>query len=776
MSKEFFERSPFKINISFHKLIERIEEIALSKGDYRAIYAQALLNEVNEIPEFRTGIKDFSLLKKHRETINNLLADLFPSALTKNEIKAITIPFQNFTFNYTERFKQILDDAGVSFDASFRDFDNNHFYIMSCCLILNHHYEQNIDLSTPLFYDIPDSNGIIKHYRVTYNADFIEIIPGENVTKLSQQDIDALLDNYDKIDLWKEKFPEESWNLIGFGMVQLFDATVESAVSILKSDLLKSDTEKEHFNENFEAIFRSIYNIADLKVGFSIYNDIEKKLTATPYDVYDVPSYILSKKHDENINDDENEFYSCFYESVIERKKVFSVSDVTKFNDCDANKLFASHLLQQNINSFILAPIVKRGILLGIVELASGEINALNSVNANKLNLVLPYLVDTIDRYNADFKNQMDAVIQKEYTSIHNSVYWKFRNEAQKYIQSSISAQDFNFREISFKEVYPLFGEIDVKGSSEHRNTTVRKDLSNQLNALLEIITALKSTSDFSLLEQREFELTSFIEDIEKPLQADSEQQIQNYMESQLHPIIRNAKNDPKNAALITAYLNNIDFKNGMFYDERKKFDRSITLINKRLAEILDSKQLEAQKIFPHYYERFKTDGIEHNLYIGASIEPSKPYDKIYLNNLRLWQLQTLCEMELEHHKLKKDLPYTLEVTSLILVFSAPITIRFRMDEKRFDVDGSYNARYEVVKKRIDKALIKNSEERITEKEKITIVYSHKYEKSEYLKYIKYLQFKNILEPTVEEFEIEELQGVSGLKGIRVKVRNEGSN
>lgn len=94
------------------------------------------------------------------------------------------------------------------------------------------------------------------------------------------------------------------------------------------------------------------------------------------------------------------------------------------------------------------------------------------------------------------------------------------------------------------------------------------------------------------------------------------------------------------------------------------------------------------------------------------------------------------------------------------------------MDEKRFDVDGSYNARYEVVKKRIDKALIKDSEERITEQEKITIVYSHKNEKEEYLKYIKFLQFKNVLETEIEHFEIEDLQGVSGLRGIRVKVLN----
>jgi hypothetical protein len=29
----------------------------------------------------------------------------------------------------------------------------------------------------PLFYDIPNSDGIINHYRILYNADFIEIYP-----------------------------------------------------------------------------------------------------------------------------------------------------------------------------------------------------------------------------------------------------------------------------------------------------------------------------------------------------------------------------------------------------------------------------------------------------------------------------------------------------------------------------------------------------------------------------------------------------------------------
>ena len=66
-----------------------------------------------------------------------------------------------------------------------------------------------------------------------------------------------------------------------------------------------------------------------------------------------------------------------------------------------------------------------------------------------------------------------------------------------------------------------------------------------------------------------------------------------------------------------------------------------------------------------------------------------------------------------------------LDAASLILVFSTTLSIRYRMDEKKFDVDGTYNARYEIIKKRIDKALVKGTEERITQKGKIAIILSN---------------------------------------------------
>ncbi|MCF6133376.1 GAF domain-containing protein [Flavobacterium wongokense] len=762
--------TPFIAQISFHKLIETLEQIAASNVDYRVNYAMALLKEVERLPEFRTGIVDLSVINEHEELIRNLLADLFPTALTHNEIKAVAIPFHNVTFNYTQRFKNILKDAGVAFDMNIRDFDDERFYIMSCCLILNAHYKQNIEFNNPLFYDIPDGSGIMKHYRILYNADFIEIIPTEKAIPLTEEDIVLLIDNYDDFELWKEKFPLKSWILKGFGIVQLFDTTTESSVSTLKTNLLKAtDTKNEELAEDFQSIFRSIFRIPDLRIGLTIYEPEDKKFIRPNVDARNIHSFILSECEEAECS---GKLYNSFFDAVIKEKQIFIVSDVDIFSAKKGNEALGSHLKQQNIKSCILAPVIKGDEILGIFELASEKTRVLNSINANKLELILPYLTDTLSRYRLDLQNQIEAVIQKEYTAIHSSVYWKFRREAQKYIRTLIANQskDYIFKEIVFKEVYPLFGQIDVKGSSEHRNESVVQDLRIQLETLIAIIESMESQANLMILQQRKFELHSFLTQLDAPLKADTEQIIQRYVESEIHPIIHSNADIEQSKDAIEKYFKKIDEKTGMFYHARKKFDNALSKVNKRLATVLDEKQLEAQKIFPHYYERFKTDGVEHNLYIGASIAPEKSFDKIYLNNLRLWQLQTLCEMELEHHELKGSLPYTLDVTSLILVFSSPISIRFRMDEKRFDVDGTYNARYEVVKKRIDKAFIKGTRERITEKEKITIIYSHSHEEREYMDYIKYLQFKEILEPKVEQFEVEELQGVSGLKGIRVKV------
>ncbi len=757
--------SPFIAKISFHKVLEALEEIAESDVDYRSDYAKALLRHAAPYPELRDGITDIALLDKHEKLIKNLLADLFPTALAHNEIKAAAIPFFNVTFNKTERFKKILAGAGDDFSIEIRNFDDHQFYIFCCCLILNDYYDYHFDFSKPLFYDIPDADGLMKHYRILYNGDFLEFIPTEKALDITPEEVKMLIDNYDNIDLWKEKFPEGSWISKGFGIVTLFDATTESAISNLKSSLLVSDETKESKKANFEGIFRSIYKIPDLRIGFTEINIEDNLFKLAPFN--DIKSHILSGKKEMNCN---NMFCSTTLQHMLDERKYLILSDVEKFMELyPQEKFFLEHLLSQNIKSCILAPIIKNEKFYGFIELVSARPDELNSINANKLAFVLPFLTDTIERYYSELQNEVDAIIQNEYTAIHHSVYWKFREEALLHVHAKNNRQAY--KEIVFKDVYPLYGQIDVKGSSTARNESTEKDLILQINKLIDLFRFIFKQEKLPLIEQHLYELENIEEQLAKELKADTEATIQSYIINEVHPLLQHfdsANNDIHEK--IAAYFATLDSKVKMVYDSRKDFDDTLSIINKQMAAVLDEKQKEAQSFFPHYYERFKTDGVEHNLYIGASISPKHPYNPLYLNNLRLWQLQAMCEMENEYYKLKPSLPYELDVTSLILVFSTPISIRFRMDEKRFDVDGTYNARYEVVKKRIDKSNIKGTKERITQKGKITIVYTQKKEEIEYRRYIQFLQHRNMLGNVIETFDVEDLQGVTGLKALRVSL------
>jgi len=138
--------------------------------------------------------------------------------------------------------------------------------------------------------------------------------------------------------------------------------------------------------------------------------------------------------------------------------------------------------------------------------------------------------------------------------------------------------------------------------------------------------------------------------------------------------------------------------------------------------------------------------------------------------NLRLWQLLVACGIARQTEALRQRLPLPLETTHLILAHHAPLSIRFRFDEKRFDVDGAYNVRYEVIKKRIDKAVVRGTNERVTQPGYLAIVYAQGVEAVEYRDYLDYLSGRGFLTGAVEELELDELQGVHGLRALRVAV------
>lgn len=758
---------PLQPLISFDKYLSHYDELVHSENTFLAEKARKILEAQAPYPELREGFADVALLEKYKDIIAFILQDSFADVLGENEIKAGSLPYYNVIFNKSSRFKKILKAAGSNFNVAIRDQDEGINYIMASTVILNFYYGYTLDFSRPYFYDIPDATGVIRHYRIMYNADFMELIPTELAKDITQDDVDELLENPENLELWKEKIPPNSFISKGFVISNMFDVTAEHTISEIKSALIATNKRGNNgFMDGLQETFRSFFKVKDLKVGFVKYNAKADRFERVHGKKMN--SFILHKKDKEICNE---ALCKGSYKKLLDLNTYFAIPDVEKYYELSEGLALYNNLHEQGVKSAILAPIASNGELLGVLEVVSTKKHKLNGVNATKLDDVMPYIVSAVIRTKIEEANRIAAIIQNECTSVHSSVYWRFQEEAKQFIEDDLEGKQPSFKEIVFKDVYPLYGQTDIQGSSIARNTAIQRDLMIQLSEINTILEAAYAENKLPIYEELIYRVKNHIEEVKEVLHTNSEQAIFNFVTSEIDPVLTYLKkNQTSLESSITAYENSIDSTTGIYYDHRKNYDHSVMEINRQLASLLDEKQKEAQDMFPHYFERYKTDGVEHNMYIGETIAGDKPFNFLYLNNLRLWQLQVMVEMENSYYNLKPTLPIQLDVASLVLVYNTSLSIRFRMDEKHFDVDGTYNARYEIIKKRIDKSFIKGTTERLTQKGKMVIVYSQKKDEIEYLRYVSFLKSKGYFTNNIEIVELEGLQGVSGLKAIRAEI------
>ncbi len=768
MSLNNYENMPIQRVISFNKLLEYYDELAKSKDTFLAAKAKRVLDAQAPYPELREGFTDVTVFKKREDVIKIILEDTFADILGNNEIKVASLPYDNLIFSSSKRFQKILADAGPGFEPTIRNQEEDFNYIMAAVVVLNFYYGFKLDFSRPYFYDIPDAEGVMHHYRILYNADFLELMPTEKAKELTQDDVNELLENYDNIELWKEKIPPGSFISKGFVISNMFDVTAEHSISEIKSALISNEQEKDDgsFMENMQETFRSFFRLKNIKVGFVAYDTTQNQFECVHGGA--MQSVILGGE----------EYVDCgealcpgSYKALLKDNTFFAVTDVNKYYDLSDGMPPYKNLKEAGFQSAIFAPIADNGNLLGVLEIGSPNKNELNSVVATKLDDIMPYIVMAVLRSHTEEENLIDAIIQHECTSVHESVYWRFQEEAKKFMHDSHRGEQPSFKEIVFDKVNPLYGQIDIKDSSHARNMAIQRDLMIQLSDVNTVLTEAWQKTKLPIYEELIFRVNKHIEEIKESLHTNSEQAIFNFIMDEVNPVFDHLKKvDSELEKSILSYEAGIDENTRSYYDHRRNYDTSVMTINKKLAALIDKKQAEAQLMFPHYFERYKTDGIEHNMYIGDSIAGGRDFNPLYLNNLRLWQLQVMCEMENKHYSLKPELPVPLDVASLILVYNTSLSIRFRMDEKRFDVDGTYNARYEIIKKRIDKSFVKGTNERLTQTGKMVIVYSQKSDELEYLRYIRFLKSKGYFTGKIEIVELEGLQGVAGLKAIRAEI------
>ncbi|WP_372747020.1 GAF domain-containing protein, partial [Lutibacter sp.] len=629
---------PLKLKFSFEAIFDYLESIALDKDHYLHLTAINLLEEYQQYPEIRHGFEDLTLLEKYKQEISKLLSILFPDLLQDNEIKAATIPFEFTTFKLSRRFQQILEDAGEDYNFEIRNFDDTNMYILSCTFILSYHYNVHIDFRRPFFFDIPNvKTGITKHYRTLINGDFFKVSPLESAPKITDEDVKLLLDNFNNIDIWKEKFPPNSYQFTGFGMMNLFDVTQDQSISNLKENLLRKD---EKGFEEIEQSISKLFGSTTIQFGFSTYSISQEGISFS--NLKKSKSFLIPNESDCKIN---NFFCQNIIENVFEKNELIAISDIEKYGALtNCNQLYKS-LEKHDIQSVILVPFKLKKDLFGIMELVSVNKYELNSINAYKLKDVIPVIKIATRRFMEEYETKLESIIQENYTSLHPTVKWKFYEEAEEYLfQHENNPTDFyNLKNIVFENVIPLYGQTDIKGSSVARNNAIQDDLVKQLKLAGKVIEKANTIYNLPIYNDLLFRIETCLKNIKDGLNSGDEVMLTDFLNKDIYPVFNHLKTvDTTLKEDIANYMEQIDPKLLVVYDKRKKYEDSVTILNEELANFIDHKQDEAQKMFPHYFERYKTDGIDYNMYIGQSLVKNNTFNKIYLYNLRLWQLQMM--------------------------------------------------------------------------------------------------------------------------------------
>ncbi len=757
---------PVKILLSMEPIFKEVERFAADKNHPFFKSSKDILAYVNQFPELRTGIEDYSQLGKYEEALKLMLQPLFPPLLQSNEIKAVALPFLYKAFHPTTRFAQIIENAGADYDLQMNGFNIEKSYLFASSFILAKYYEQPIlKLNRPIFLDIPNKKtGQMHHYRLMFNADNLEVIKTDKAPKLTQSDIDELLANADNQALWKKKFPPNSYILKGFGIMNLFDVTPDAIISKTRALFLRTD---DQVFPEFQQNIRDLFGNPDLLIGVSNYDTCQKRA---------ISSFLIKTSQSLFMKEGEEIDYRTFFcdgvnSCVLDHSQIIAFSDIDAYAEKVHYNTFSKRLKKKGIQSVILIPIPIKEHHMQLIEIASTKKNELNTLVSAKLEDIIPFIKIAAERYYEESENVIESTIQENYTSIHPTVKWRFIRAATNFnLQKIQGIENPILEDIVFENIYPLYGQSDIVGSSTARNTAIQSDLELQLSLVIDTFERVMDLHYLPIYKKLIYRVQTCLQSVKKGLNAGDEAGILDFLKMEIYPVFNHAMTlSPEIKEIVEEYIGQIDPELKVIYRQRKAYEQSVNLLNDKLAGFLDRRQAESQEMFPHYFERYKTDGVEYNMYIGDSLVNTQDFNELYLQNLRLWQLETMCKIENVAFDMMNEMPYPLRVASLILVYSSPLSIKFHMDQKQFDVDGAYNARYEIIKKRIDKSFIKGTEERLTQAGKIAIVYSQDSDVPEYLNYIEFLQAENKL-GKVEMLELEDLQGISGLKAIRVEV------
>lgn len=760
--------------ISFRPFVNYLKDKLHESSDSRSGIYNYLIEKFEESPALLEPVTDEHVLEDNHDLLEMLGTTLFPvvSEESKNMF-TMGIPYEFSVFNYSSPFRKLFIDEDSAQFLLPENISHETLRQAQCSLMYEHvlakFYNIKLNEDPHLVYPVTDKKtGLKRYYKLRYDRRFIDIHLKGTLPQI--QDCAVCLNSLRILDLDQQlaKMPLDLFEVEGFGVWIAEDFTIQESLDAIKKILLQHHDCNLSVIQSLKNSIHSLIGLNEVEVGFTPFIQLNGRFIM---DENCTRHGILGKNWKASNPENVAAYQMCIdFFSAHPEPIPLSVLDEKML----AVAPFTQELLDQGFKSYIIYPIQNNDGLLGALELGSPISNQLTQDVMNRIESAIPLLSLALLKNRDNFNNRIEKIIKEKFTPLQPAVEWKFAEVAWEYLHNENNEEANVTGNVVFDNVYPLYGAIDIRNSSIERSRAIQKDLKEHIDLVDEVLDKLQTLLKLPLLEGLKFKNFTFRQSLETGMAAEDEIRINEFFEKEADPVLSHLQTSNAQAQeIVNNYFNLVNDEHSYLYRNRNEYENTLNTINNTVLQSFEKQEEIMQQSYPHYFEKYKTDGVEYTIYIGQSIAPNNLFNMLYLKNIRLWQLSSMAEIARITHALIPNLQVPLQTTQLILIHSQPISISFRKDERRFDVEGSYNIRYEIMKKRLDKVNIRGTNERLTQPGKIAMVYSNPKEAQEYQEYILFLQSKNLLLPGMEYLELEELQGVSGLKALRVNINLE---
>jgi hypothetical protein len=567
-----------------------------------------------------------------------------------------------------------------------------------------------------------------------------------DLEQVLEEDRSARLIDSAQLDAWRQRLRLENYQLSGQLLLEGSDVTERETIRHIIGLLIDRDSilrpdKFRRINKRLRSLFRAtnslILSVENEQTTRLFMSTERKELRSTLHSIQSLSGSHFLKAADAN--------------------RVWNVPDLSL--DCQSD--CERSLLNQGVRSILLIPLVVKAMkggkgsrqLAGIVGVMSDRPHNFDGLDCKYAEELMPA-----------FTAALRQAIQQRFTNIHPSVEWRFLQEAER------RSWGLPPEPIVFANVYPLYGISDIRGSSEERNRAIQADLLEQFQLGLRVVEAVCQFQESALGEQLRLDMLDYIEQVKERVNVDTEVTALKLLSDRLEVYLDYFAQCGSDAlAAVETYRQSCNNDHKSVYLARAHYDKTISQINALLRETWERWQARMQQIIPHYCDIESTDGINHMIYVGEAIDSK--FSVYHMRSLRYEQLRAVCDCARTAFKLQTLYDTQLEVTHLVLVQDLTVDIIHDDNTERlFEVRGTRDIRYEIVKKRIDKAVDEQSRTRITQPGMLTIVYSTEEEWAEYQQYLRYLAREGWVDSEIQCSTVEPLQGITGLKFGRVRV------